>query len=242
MIGGMPYRLKDAFFGQLLQLLQEHTGYAIEGKVVSLGGFPAHKAASHVKRALDPLPQYVVVQLGSTDIMVSVKHTLRKRLGLARKKEQRVPPQESGVPVCGDEEPMTLYRTVAMQKLLDWVRQATCTLLRIQPMHGDEHVYLPAMEKVIVQIKQAGAVPVILAPFPFGDVVSHAWSGRFASLLRDLVRRHDAIFVDTYQGLAPYPWPELLLADGLHLSRLGHQKVAAMLLSAILAHLPQEAS
>ena len=81
MIAGTPHPLEESFFWRFATVLRDQTGFQIDTRIVSLGGFPTYKAVPHVKRALINAPDYVIIQLGSTDLTVSLNQYLLRLLG-----------------------------------------------------------------------------------------------------------------------------------------------------------------
>lgn len=224
MISGVPYGLEDSFFWQAAKQLSQRLGRTVHGRVNSYGGFPAHRAVAHVHRALADHPDFVVVQLGSTDLSVSLNYHVRSILTRGK---TPLPSAKAG---CLSSVP---FRRPVLRLGIELLKYGACRILNVAPFYGDLAKYLASMARAVESIQSAGAVPVLLAPFPHGDLVSDFWSRRFATGLRELANRKGAMYVDTYGGLTGIPRSQLLLSDRLHLSKLGHIRVAGLVASAI---------
>lgn len=239
MIAGVPHPREDSFLHLALAQLSQTTGIAIESRLTSLQGFPTHKAAKHVKRALKESPDLLVVQLGSTDLTVNLTGSLRSRF-LGSKPTSSPAASSGSVPSIPKPAsgPLATFHHTFSQRLVQHLKLALCRLLRIKPVHGDESVYIPAIASVLDTALAAGTLPVLLAPFPHGDLVSDSWARRYTSLLEPLAREKGALFADTYHGLQDIPKEDLLLADQLHLSKLGHRRVAELLARTLHGTIP----
>ena len=72
-----------------------------------------------------------------------------------------------------------------------------------------------------------GAYPIVFTPFVFDNFLSDAWARCYSSdLVADFAGRADVCVIDGWKLLAQYPRHKILLHDGLHLSRWGHEVLA----------------
>lgn len=239
MIAGVPHAREESFFHLALLELSLATGIGIHSRLTSLQGFPTHKASKHVVRALKDAPDILVIQLGSTDLTTNLTGTIRSRLGgpspiSASASGSHIKPV--GSPAATG--PIGPYKTSSRRNAIQHLKFLLCKLLRVKPVHGDESVYIPAIASVLDAALAAGSVPVLLAPFPHGDLVSDSWARRYTQLLERLAQEKGAVFVNTYHGLLDIPKSELLLEDQLHLSKLGHRRVAELLAEALRGTAP----
>jgi len=233
MIAGTPHPFENSFFKKFTTVLGRNTGWEIESRVVSLGGFPTYKAAAHVKRALLNSPDFVIIQLGSTDLTVSLNRYFRS-LGNNKIRSGGVEAASNNAPSTGALGPFERGKGRAV---IEFAKACLCRVLSVQPIHGGESAYMSAIRQVLAEIAVVGAKPVLLAPFPHGDRVSNDWARRFTIGLAELARKENVIFVDSYNGLSDIPLSELLYSDRLHLTRIGHERVADLLVDAFLRHL-----
>lgn len=228
MISGVPHGLEDSFFWLTAEELSRRLRRTVHGRVSSYGGFPAHRAVAHVHRALADHPDFVVVQLGSTDLSVSLNYHVRSIL--SRGKTPLPSAKAELKKGCLSIAP---FRRSAARLGIELLKYCACKILKVTPFHGGQDRYLASMATAVEAIQSSGAIPVLLAPFPHGDLVSDFWSRRFATGLHELANRKCALFVDTYGGLADIPRSQLLLSDRLHLSKRGHIRVAGLVVSVI---------
>ncbi len=232
MIAGTPHPLEESFFWRFATVLRDQTGFQIDTRIVSLGGFPTYKAVPHVKRALINAPDYVVIQLGSTDLTVSLNQYLLRLLGRnPRMGAESISRTNS---VVG---PMAPFERPTSRVLIELAKDLFCRALFVPPMHGREDVYVSSISQALREIVSVGSKPVLLAPFPHGDRVSNYWARRFTNQLAELAKNEGAIFVDSFNGLSDIPLTELLYSDRLHLTRIGHERVARLLADAISGEL-----
>ena len=228
MIAGTPHSFEESFFYKFLEQLSQDIGLGIESRVVSLGGFPTYKAVAHVNRALAKNPEYVVLQLGSTDSAVSLKRHFglmlnqTPRFGTDVQSQSKFALNASGP-----------FKQSKARKFVEFSKDYLCRILSVTPVHGGVEVYLPAIRQVVEKISEAGARPILLAPFPHGDRVSNRWAWRFTNLLAELAKNEDVIFVDTFNGLSDIPQAELLYSDRLHLTPIGHERIARLLIDSV---------
>lgn len=232
MIAGVPHPFEESFFWKFAAGLRQSTGLEIESRVVSLGGFPTYKAAAHVKRALVNNPDYVVIQLGSTDLTVSLNRHLRS---LWSKNLRNGGDASSSTGASIDA--MGPFERSKTRAIIEFAKDCLCRMLFVSPIHGGASIYLSAIRQVLAEISRAGAKPILLAPFPHGDRVSNHWARRFTSQLAELAKSENVIFVDSFNGLIDIPLSDLLYSDRLHLTRIGHERVSALLVDALSSRL-----
>ena len=96
--------------------------------------------------------------------------------------------------------------------------------------------YIVAIEHIVNDCISAEITPVVLSPFVFGSLHSHKNAADYTNALRDLYSRVDRmIFIDCLCVLSKASKPKVLLHDGMHLSRLGHNLVGEAIGQAIIA-------
>lgn len=220
MIAGVPFGEPASFFSKFMTLVRRDLGEGFDSRLVSFPGFPSQRAISHSHRIWKTQPDFLVIQLGSTNLTVDLVGTLQKRLGW-RKSEFRVPPPARVV-----SETMGPCRIGWKRRCINVAKVGFCTALRIEPIHGGVEDYLRPMRKLLEETMDRGVVPLVISPFPHGDPVSNRWSIRYSLGLGKLCEEMGVAFIDSHQALSSIPLHQLLLADYLHLSEEGHRVLA----------------
>jgi lysophospholipase L1-like esterase len=228
MISGYPNLPQESFFFYFRELLEADLKGPVAHSTLSLGGFPISRVAKQLKKAVAGHPDFLLVQFGSTDITVSLKQSLLSRLAHQFHYSVKLPgsgsKSKSKAPV--NMEP---FRSSWGRRSFELLKLGLCRILSVEPIHGGASVYKESMEEICRGALSAGAIPILLAPFPHGDRVSDGWARRYRDILEKIARRHDCIFVDTYRGLCQIPKEALLLDDKLHLSLFGHRLVGKLI-------------
>lgn len=234
MISGYPFTSEDSFFQEFVRRIQADIGMSVASSTLSLGGFPVSRAVMHRARAIRNHPDFLVLQFGSTDITVLFKESLLARLrchfptsGL--KVKASAGSRSRSKEACPR---MGRYRSSLAREAFERVKSALCRVLRIEPVHGGYSTYKAAMENMCREFIGFGTMPILLAPFPHGVRASDRWAAEFVGILKEIALREGCIFVDTYNGLADVPKEDLLLDDNVHISKLGHQMVGALIYTA----------
>jgi lysophospholipase L1-like esterase len=211
MIGGFPHRPEDSFFHHAIEQLWTTTGAKVVTTQFTFGGFPVTRVPKHLKaRCLDARPDVVVIQFGSSDLVVPLRPN-------------------------HDRSGHLVHRAVsdAMPGMMDWCRWQFQGLIgdlrQLKPVTPVEE-YLQTMEKMTRAMLENGIVPVVMSPFVFGAGRSD-WMARTAArrLQTMITALPGAVYVDAYAALARHPRRQMLLRDGTHLSLAGHRVVAETL-------------
>lgn len=211
MIGGFPHRPEDSFFHHAIQKLQIKRGSGIVSSSYTFGGFPVTRVPRHLKaRCLDKHPHIVVLQFASSDLIVPIhKHH-------------------------HGSEPVHRDVSEKLPSISDWFRWQIQGLIgdirRLPPVTPLE-TYLQTMEQLVRTLSEHQIIPVVLSPFVFGGWRSDRFARTAAGRLQKLLSSFPgAIYVDAHAALNRHPRRKMLLKDGSHLSRAGHQIVAEVLL------------
>ena len=214
MLAGYPHRPENSFFHLALEQLREASPCQITTSCYTLGGFPITRVPSHLAcRCLSANPNIVVVQFASSDLIVP----LRRKRGCQNNGSHAAPRKVSS------ESPSL------MDRLIWQVQGLVGDGLRLKPMTPPA-VYLETMGEITQTFLAHGITPVVMSPFVFGGRRSNRFAGECnVTMKRSLAELPEAVYVDAYSTLARHPLHQTLLADGTHLSLLGHQIVATTL-------------
>ena len=212
MIGGFPHRQEDSFFHHAVERLRQETGQDIVDSLFTMGGFPVTRVPRHFHaRCLAAEPDIVVLQFGSSDLVVPVRHR---------------PQASSSISV---QRHVSARRATALDRLNWQVRSLIGDGLRLTPVTPPDK-YLETMLLLTQTLVEHQVIPVVLSPFVFGS----RRSDRLARdcgvrLQQSLAALPFAFYVDAYAALDGKPRERMLLRDGAHLSLAGQQVVAETL-------------
>lgn len=79
MIGGFPHRYEDSFFHQAIARLKKETSHQITSTLFTLHAFPVTRVPKHLQaRCLAAKPDIVVLQFGSSDLIVPVRRRMHR--------------------------------------------------------------------------------------------------------------------------------------------------------------------
>lgn len=220
MIAGYPLPAESGFMHQAVQHLQRGGQIKPAFEIVAMGGFPAHRARKHFpKKVLSQKPDVVVIQFGSTDASAPLRNAtlLRQPPKSGPQTREKISPQP---PTSGD--------------VLKWhLRSLASEVLRAPPLAPLED-YLSAVTGMVKEARAAGCRVVVLSPFVMGGGRSDRFARRYtralAARLKQIPGTH---FLDAHSLLARWPRKQILLRDGFHLSREGHEILGAALAEAI---------
>ncbi len=208
MIGGFPHRPEDSFFYQAIERLKKQSVHKIITSQFTFGGFPVTRVPKHLKpRCLDFHPNIVVLQFGTSDLIVPLR---RHHHHGSKPVHRKV---STANPVLTDR--------------LRWQAQSLVgNALGLAPV-TDPDVYLQTMEQIVRALAEQNIIPVVLSPFIFGGKRSDRIARDCALKLKQRIEQvPKAVFVDAYTALNQHPRSRMLLRDGSHLSLEGQLVVA----------------
>ena len=212
MIGGFPHRQEDSFFHHAIERLRLETAHNIIDSLFTFGGFPVTRVPKHLKnRCLAAHPDIVVLQFGSSDLVVPLRH---RHHGSRDRQVSKQPPTR-------------------LDQMKWSLRSGLGNALRLTPVTPPE-VYLETVTQLARTLLEHQVIPVVLSPFVFGsrrsDRIARDCAGR---LKESLSASPKAVYVDAYAALDRQPRRRMLLRDGSHLSLAGQQVVADVLFPAL---------
>jgi lysophospholipase L1-like esterase len=215
MLGGYPHRQEDSFLHLALEELRGATTYQITTSSNTLGGFPITRVLKHLHfHGLAEDPNIMVIQFATSDLIVPI-----------RRKRHREPSDNSA------KRRALLNNSPKLFNRLIWQLQGlTGEGLQLQPVTPPP-VYLKTMREITQAILDHQVIPVVMSPFVFGGSRSDRFASECNTKLKQIfAEMPKVIYVDAYTALAMHPRHRMLLADGTHLSLLGHRTVAKVLL------------
>lgn len=217
MIKGYPLDSKG-FFYVAAEEVRAWTPMNVQADVLSFGGFPAHRAAKHLQsQAVPRSPDYLIIQFGSTDAACPLR---KSRVGAKRPRK------------ATPAKPASLFSIWRWQ-----LRSAVCFVAKPEPISALD-VYLAAMESIVSGCIASSITPIVLSPFILGGAYSLRSAKAYTESLKEMLHKFpEAIFIDCIVVLSQLPRAKALIADGVHLSELGHRRVGLALAAAILGDL-----
>jgi lysophospholipase L1-like esterase len=223
MIAGYPHET-GGLFEIACRQIEKRLSRPVRSTVTSLGGFPAPRPAKYLKRkALDSKPDYVVIQLASTDAQCPVRSENRPT--------SSIPTRKASTDRSYHRRPATTISRLRWE-LVSLIGH----LRKIEPI-TPLPLYVSAMERIVKDCKEAGAIPVVLSPFVYGSRYTTKAATRYANALRELSEGQNVILVDCVQALAKAPKTLVLQHDGFHLSPVGHHLVGLAIAQSIVANI-----
>src|SRR5439155_17202609 len=103
--------------------------------------------------------------------------------------------------------------------------------------------YRQNISKLVEAVVSSGAYPIVFTPFVFYNFLADAWARCFScDIVADFAGRTDVCVIDSWTLLAQYPRRQMLLHDGLHLSRRAHQVIAEHLKAKLVERIQAQTS
>jgi hypothetical protein len=234
-ISGYPFD-GAGFFEIACKLVEDALLRSVRTKSVSLGGFPAPRAEKYLKsRVFDFKPDYVVIQFGATDPQCPIRNKNRS----AAKRQSGSSARQSSVPSSG-----SIYYHSKSTDALSPLRWEMASIIgyiyQIEPI-TPLPAYTSAIERMVCECQTAGITPVILSPFVYGSRYPMRYATTYTKALHQLRSQVPSmILIDALCLLQGLPKSQILMHDGFHLSRAGHQVVGEAIASSIVADVAAE--
>ena len=222
MIGGYPHE-SGGLFEIACGLVEKTLSLPVQSRVSTLGGFSAPRAEKYLKlRILSCNPDYVVIQFGSTDASCPIqsKHRLTENSF------------QSGVSHARNS-PINRPSTVTIAR---WRLQSLVARFRKPDPVTSLSSYVAAIKHMVDDCILAQVTPIVLSPFIFGASYSTENAIKYTNALRYVFSKmNQVIFIDCVQLLSKFPNSKVLLSDGFHLSRFGHNLIGEAIAQAVVA-------
>jgi hypothetical protein len=221
MITGYPHE-GSGLFEVACGLIEQQLSRSVQSTILSLGGFPAPRAAKYLKKnVFDFNPEYIVIQFGATDAQCPIRARSRPtdhRSSLTAPKHSR--PDATLATASYHGRPATALSPLRWQ-----IASLIGHLRKIEPI-TPLSAYIAAIEQIVDQCRSVGIKPVLLSPFVYGSEYTMRKAIPYLDALHELnSRAQEMILVDCVSLLADLPKSKVLQHDGFHLSRLGHTLV-----------------
>jgi lysophospholipase L1-like esterase len=220
MINGYPHE-GGGLFEIACGLVEERLSRPVLSTVVSLGGFPAPRAAKHLKSKVFGFdPNYVVIQFGSTDAQCPLRARNRPGASLSSASTDRGLKTSSDL---GATYPS--HQPASALSALRWeIISVIGRLRKVEPI-TPLSAYIAAIGRMMDDCRSAGITAVVLSPFVYGPRYTTRNAISYTNALHELLRAQDVILVDCVSLLAKFPRSMVLQHDGFHLSLAGHKVV-----------------
>jgi hypothetical protein len=221
MISGYPHQ-GAGMFDVACKVVEKRLTRPVLSEIVSLGGFPAPRAAKYFKKKVfDSDPGYIVIQFGSGDAECPIgsgpSKTIR-RFQLSTHGLSGLSAAQTSI--AHHDRPATMLSLLRWQakSILGYLRQAQ----PITPLSS----YIAAIDLMVADCRTAGIKPVVLSPFVYGSRYTMRKAIAYVDALKELhLRTPEMIFVDCVSLLRNFPKSRVLQHDGLHLSQVGQALV-----------------
>jgi hypothetical protein len=215
MISGYPHE-GAGLFEVACETVEEALSHPVQSHLVSLGGFPAPRAAKHFRHKVTGFqPDYVVIQLGATDAQCPIR---------ARNRQAKLTSKAS----VYLKDARKHARAATAQSRIRWELSSLIGYVwRLKPV-TPLSTYLEAIERLADECLSTGIRPIILSPFIFGSGYTTRYSARYTAALQELQSRMpDLTVINCVELLSPFPKSRILMDDGFHLSSFAHRLIGA---------------
>lgn len=217
MVTGYPLPEEAGFVRMAVTGAQAETDTEIELEIFGITSCPATKAAEQLEeKVLSHRPDIVVLQFGQSDAKVAMKRLWHETFGRTQ--------ASSKAPVLVSEKPMTRRDRADL-----FLRGCGGLIVGAQPATSRAD-YRQSLAKIVEAVVATGAYAIVLTPFVFENFLADAWARCYScDLESDFAGRTGVCVVNGWNLLAEYPRAQMLLHDGLHMSRPAHKIVAESL-------------
>lgn len=225
MISGKPFGAENSFFNQAVKLLESKS--AVQSHVVSLAGFPIDRAFCHLeKQVLRKKPSHVVIQFSSVDIASphGYSYLIMERLGLLKAK-RAVSQSNASSQNCSPEHLEAFFGPIKRfdpaNSARRFIKGRLGVMLNVES-RTDRDTYLATLRNMVQKIREQGAEPIVLLPFPFLDIWSDHQSHVLTKHVESLSKEMRFRVLETRKILAPYPRHKIFLSNGMHVTQFAH--------------------
>jgi len=229
LIGGHPHREEDGFFRLALRDAEAETGVTIRHSVTSILSITAVKAVELLdEKVLSQDPDVVVFQFGQTDARVPTRRLLREVLGPS---------------VVSKKLLVVEDRRARLNNRMAWFLRGVAGLaFGAQPITSRSN-YRQSISKMCDAVVSSGAYLIVFTPFIQGCFLPDAWAQCYSrDLIDDLSGRADVCVIDGWSLLAQHPRNQVLLHNGVHLTRQAHALLAQSLKTKLVEWIRARAS
>jgi len=223
MIGGYPHES-----GGLLEvacaLVEKNLSVPVKSHIFTLGGFPAPRAEKYLKRRIFSFdPNYLIIQFGSTDASCPLRAKTRAT---------------GSIPQLGASPSAAAIRLPSARSILRWEIQSIIARFYRPSAITSLPSYVAAIEHMVDDCISVHITPIVLSPFIYGSRYSTENAVNYTSALRQLfLGMNQVLFIDCVELLSHFPKSKLLLNDGFHLSRFGHDLIGEAIGRAIIENI-----
>jgi hypothetical protein len=220
MISGYPHQ-GGGLFDIACGLVEKSLSQPVESSLVSLGGFPAPRAAKYLaSRVLGFSPHFVVLQFGATDAQRPIR-TRNRPIKSARFK--------TSADCDYHRQPANAVSSFRWELV-----SVMGYVLKIEPITPLPS-YIAAIERMVDDCRSAGSTSVVLSPFVYGSryTMKRAFS-YLDALQKQYAGARGVVLVDCVSLLKNFPKRLILQHDGFHLSRLAQTIVGEAIGEAIV--------
>lgn len=233
LITGFPFVWNDGFFGicsnELLKDFELNLGmYAMHGST-------ADKGCQNIKDVAGMIDGSVVIlQFGNTDVSIPLRNRIRHMFGLRRYQSRDM--KNCPVTIENSYSFLEHVNVVApnMWTVMQWciegvIRACFCMKPRIS-----SYGYANKLRLLIREVSALGGIPFVVGPTVIGDFFTDKYSAMYNELAKRVSYGCGAIYVDSRHATRNVRNADVLLADGQHLSSVGHQLVGKSISQAIV--------
>ena len=223
MIGGYPLGDQHSFFSLLVEQLRDRSAVPIEKGLVSLGGLPLIQAVKHFESDVLALnPDVLILQFGNQDVSVQLGKYLKTKFKLASAIKPIVKVKPSS-----DLSP---YKARFNVLAILFFKYLIGKAFGIEPTKCNLYMSILLVKQIATICEKKCIKLFVLSSFPSNDMLQNSYGNKYAFILNTLADEYNYTFINLHVILNRYRKCDILLSDGCHLSKLGHQIVMQAIL------------
>lgn len=220
MISGYPLGEEHSFFTLLINRMRSELKIEIDTEVISFGGFPLNRAKKYFEsKVLRTNPDVIIMQFASADTNVQLRTHIARISPVLKK-------LDNNKSIISDTT-TDLQQFIWHPKkyVLYVLKYILCRLSRVEPVHMSIDDIRNSVEEIAKKCIDNNIKLILLSHFVQADMAQNYWSKRYATEIQSIASKYNMIFIDCHQTLSRFKKKDILLSDGFHLSKKGHQVV-----------------
>jgi lysophospholipase L1-like esterase len=220
MIAGYPLGEENSFFTLLVNRLRNDWKTQIDTEVISLGGFPLNRAKKYFEsKVLRTNPDVIIMQFASADVHMQLRTHMAK-IWLVLKR------LDNAKSIITDTNTgLQQFSWNPKKYILYVLKFILCRMLKAEPVNTSIDEIRNYVDEIAKKCIDNNIRLILLSHFVQADMAQNYWAKRYATEIQNIASRHNILFIDCHQTLSRFKKKYILLSDGFHLSKKGHQVV-----------------
>lgn len=219
MIDGFPFDKNKSFFSLFINKLNNEYGGCIESDVISLNGFKIERAVKHIRKVISKNPDLVIIQFGALDARANLKDYLNKDKP-AKNVESHA---YYKIPYIVKNKCVKQFKLFVKYS----IKHIIMRVIGLSPTSVQSFTY--NLNKIIAPLIEDGCKVVVVSPFIQDDIYTNFQIKRYMKEIIALEKKYGIISINCCPHLSKYNIFNVLMSDGVHLTKKGHEIVANIL-------------